>query len=65
MQQEGPKRVIKAQRHSVNVRGDDIVDLELTMFRGIGKNHERSFERNRLLRSSIQIERSSETPLLG
>jgi len=53
MQAEGPKRLVKAQRHSVNVRGDDIVDLDLSMFRGIGKNHERSFERNKLLRSSL------------
>ena len=25
---------------------DEIVDLDLTLFRGIGKNHQRSFERN-------------------
>lgn len=25
---------------------NEIVDLDLTLFRGIGKNHQRSFERN-------------------
>jgi hypothetical protein len=37
----------------------EIVDLDLTMFRGIGKNHQRSFERNMIGRNQTLAETCS------
>jgi hypothetical protein len=40
---------------------DEIVDLDLTMFRGIGTNHQRNFERNIHGRNSMYAATLSES----
>lgn len=40
---------------------NEIVDLDLTMFRGIGTNHQRSFERNIHARNSMYAATLSES----